>query len=125
MEAEFSRGITIWSKKAAFRGMITATKSILTVFFNPKEFAIDDLLPQDTSFTTIYFVNNVILPLANRHAPQLENIGSHKLHLHFDNSKWHTARHVQEQTASRRCVRVPHWPCSRDLAIADFYLLAG
>jgi hypothetical protein len=35
------------------RQAIGATKSVLMVFFNPKEFAIADLLRQDTSFRRI------------------------------------------------------------------------
>jgi hypothetical protein len=54
------------------RQTIGPTKSMLTVFFNPKEFARVNLLPQDPSFTAVYFVNNVIFPLANRHSQQLE-----------------------------------------------------
>jgi hypothetical protein len=69
------------------RQTIGAMKSMLMVFFNPKEFAIVDLLPQDTSFIMVYFVNNVILPLVNRRTQQLGDIGRRKLHLHFDNSK--------------------------------------
>jgi hypothetical protein len=87
---------------------IRATKSMLMAFFNPKEFTTMDLLPQSTSSTAGYFVNNVILPLANRHAQQLGDIGRRKLHQHFDNSKYHTAQHVQEQMAGHRCVRLPH-----------------
>jgi hypothetical protein len=37
---------------------IGSTKSISTVFFNLKEFAMADLLPQDASLTAGYFVNN-------------------------------------------------------------------
>jgi hypothetical protein len=81
-----------------------------------------DSLSEDTSFTVVRFVNNVILPLANRHVQQLENIFRRKLHLHFDDSKWHTARHVQEQMASHRRVCVSYPPDSSDLAIADLYL---
>jgi hypothetical protein len=87
---------------------IGATKSMLMVFVSPKEFAIVDLLPQNTSFTEVYFGNNATLPSINRHAQQLENIGRRKGHLYFDNSKHHTARHAQEQMASHGCVRVPH-----------------
>jgi hypothetical protein len=84
---------------------VGATKSILTVFCNPKEFAIIDLLPQDTSFTAVYFVNNMILALAKRYVQQLGAIGHRKLHLHFDNSKRHTARHIKKEMAHhRRCV---------------------
>jgi hypothetical protein len=78
------------------RQTIRATKSKVMVFFNPNEFAIVDLLPQDTSFTAVYFVNNVILPLAHQYSQQPEDIGRRKLHLHFDNSKCHTARQVQD-----------------------------
>jgi hypothetical protein len=52
------------------RETIGETKSRLIVLFNPKEFIIVDLLPQDTSFIAVYFVNNAILLLANRHAQQ-------------------------------------------------------
>jgi hypothetical protein len=48
-----------------------ATKLILMVFFNPKEFAIGTLFPQDASFAAVYFVNDVILPLADRYVQQL------------------------------------------------------
>jgi 4-alpha-glucanotransferase len=66
----------------------------------------------------------MILPFASRHAQQLGNIDYRKLHLHFDNSKRHTVRYVQEQMANHQCVRVPHAPppYSPDLAIAAFYL---
>jgi hypothetical protein len=104
------------------RQTIWATKSMLTVFFNPKEFAIMNLLPQGTSFTAVYYVENVIIPLANPYAQQVGDISRRKRHLHFDNSKGHTARYVQEEMASHRCVCVPHSPYSPDVAITDFYL---
>jgi hypothetical protein len=103
------------------RQTIRATKSMLMVFSDPKEFAIVGILPQNKSFTALYFANTVILPLDNRHTQQLGDVGRCKLHLHFDISKCHIARHVQEQIASCRCVRVPQPPYLPDLAIADFY----
>jgi hypothetical protein len=98
---------------------------MLTVFFNPEEFAIVDLLPQDISFTTVDFLSNVVLLLAHRHAQQLEDIGRRKLHLHFDNSKCHTAGHVGQQMASYRCVLVLHppvhptWPSQISTCLAE------
>jgi hypothetical protein len=94
-------------------------------FFNPKEFTIVDSLPQDTSFTTAYFVTNVILPLAGPISSAAEDISRYMLHLHFNNSTCHTARHVQEQMASLLCVRVPHprihltWPSQTSNCLAD------
>jgi hypothetical protein len=40
---------------------------MLTIFFNPNEFIIVNLLPQGTSFTAVGFVRNVIIPLASWH----------------------------------------------------------
>jgi hypothetical protein len=51
------------------------------------------------------------------------DIACRKLHLHFDNPKCHTARHVQEQMARYRCVLGPHPPSPPNLAISDFCLL--
>jgi hypothetical protein len=103
---------------------IRATKSMLMVFFNPKEFTTVDLLSQDISFMAVYFVNNAILPLANQHAQQLADIGRRMLHLHFDNSKCHTAWDVQEQMTSHQCLRVPRprirptWPLQTSICLA-------
>jgi hypothetical protein len=77
-----------------------AAKPMLTVFLNPKEFALVNLLPQGRSFTAAYFVDNVTVPLANRQARQPGDISRRKLYLHFSNSKCHTARHVQEEIAA-------------------------
>jgi hypothetical protein len=95
---------------------------MLTVFFNPKEFAIVNLSPQGMLFTAVYFVDNVIIPLAGRCTRQRGDISRRKPHLHFDNSKCHAARHVQEQMDNHRCVRVPHPMYSLDLATADFHI---
>jgi hypothetical protein len=38
-----------------------AIKSMGTVFFNPKEFSTVNLLPQGTSFTVGYFIDNEII----------------------------------------------------------------
>jgi hypothetical protein len=94
------------------RQTIGETKSMLTVVFHPKKFAVVDLLPQDTFFTAVYFLNKVILPLAGQHAQQLGDNGRRKLHLYIDNSNCHTARHVQEQMTIHRRVSVPHHPYS-------------
>jgi hypothetical protein len=75
---------------------------------------------ENIQFTATDFVDNVMISLASRHAQQRGDIAYRKLHLHFDNSRCHTARHVQEEMASRRCVRVSHPPYSTDLAVADF-----
>jgi hypothetical protein len=95
---------------------------VLTVFFTPKESAQANLLPQGASFTAASFADNLIMPLANRHTQQPGDVARRRFHLHFDNSKCHTARHAQEEFATHWCARVPHSQYSPDLAIADFQL---
>jgi hypothetical protein len=77
------------------RQRIRATRSIPIVFFNRKEFTIVSLLPQGALPAAAYFVDNVIIPLANPHTRQRGAITHHKVH--FDNSKCNTSRHVQEK----------------------------
>jgi hypothetical protein len=95
---------------------------MLTVFLNPKTFALVNLLPQTASFTVAYFVDNVIIPLVYRQAEQQGDIACYKLILHSDNSKCHIAWHVQEGMARHRCVWAPGPPYLPDLAIVDFCL---
>jgi hypothetical protein len=90
------------------RQTITAIKSMLTVFFNPKEFVIANLLPQGMSFIAPYLVINVSIPLANRHAQQRGGTVCRKLHLQFYNSKCQASRYVKEQMASHHCIHVLH-----------------
>jgi hypothetical protein len=89
---------------------------MLTVLFNPNEFVRVNLLPQGTSFTTVYFVDNAIIPLDDLHHQQRGDTARGKLHLRLDNSKCRTARDIQEQMANLVSVRVSHpdihpiWP---------------
>jgi histone-lysine N-methyltransferase SETMAR len=101
---------------------IGARKSMLTVFFNPRRFAVVDLLPQGATFDADYFVAQVIRPLHALHSTASGDIARRKLCLHFDNSPCHTAHVVVDEMARLRCRRVPHPPYSPDLAISDFYL---
>jgi hypothetical protein len=52
------------------RQTIRATKLVMMDFFNANELALVNLLPQNTSFTAVYFVDNMIIPLARPHAQQ-------------------------------------------------------
>jgi hypothetical protein len=53
------------------------------------EFMTVNSLPLDTSFTAVYFVNNVIVRWASRRVQQRGDIARCKLRLHFDNSECH------------------------------------
>jgi hypothetical protein len=104
------------------RRTIGARKSMLTVFFNPKTFAVIDCLPEGTPFNAAYFVAQVVNPLHQLHSTATGDDARRKLRVHFDNSPCHTARVVSDEMARLRCRRIPHPPYSPDLAICDFYL---
>jgi len=101
---------------------IRARKSMVTIFLNPHEFSVVEILPEDQSFTAVYFAKKVVKPLGLRHAQEPAHITRYPLKLHFDNSRCHTAKIVQAKMTKYRCKRVPHPPYSPDLAICDFYL---
>jgi hypothetical protein len=104
------------------RQTIGGRKSMLTVFFNPRAFAVINFLPPGTPFNAAYFVSEVIIPLHQLHSTMRGDNARRKLRVHFDNSPCHTAREVSEEMSRLRCRRVPHPPYSPDLAICDFYL---
>jgi hypothetical protein len=80
--------------------MRKATESMLTVFFNLKEFARVNLLSQGASLTAPYFTDITISPLASWQAQQSGDITSRKVYLHFDNPQYHIARDVEEEITS-------------------------
>jgi hypothetical protein len=61
-------------------------------------------------------------PISQAGPSAVGDFARRKLHLHFDNSRCQTARHVQEEMASHPGCRVSHPTYSPDSAIADFYL---
>jgi hypothetical protein len=104
------------------RQTIGARKSMLTMFFSPKTFAVIDFLPEGTPFNGAYFVAQVVNPLHQLHSTATGNDARRKLCVHFDNSPCHTARVVSDEMACLGCRRIPHPPHAPDLAICDFYL---
>jgi histone-lysine N-methyltransferase SETMAR len=97
-------------------------KFMLIIFFNPRAFAVINVLPPGTLFNAAYFVSEVIIPLHQLHSIMRGDNERRKLRVHFDNSPCHTARKVSEEMSHLRCRRVPHPPYSPNLAICDFYL---
>jgi hypothetical protein len=90
-------------------------------FFNPKGFAIVDLLPQKDSFTAQSFIDQILKPLSQDHSTKSADIARRSLLLHFDNSRCHSAKIVSEEMTNSKCKMVRHPPYPPDLAIADFY----
>jgi hypothetical protein len=103
------------------RQTIGAMKSKLIVFFNPKKSVIVDLLQQDTFFTAVDFVTNVILSLANRHAQQL---GISAIASYICISTTPSATLIGISKNKWPAIRTSRFPTPYlpDLTIADFYL---
>jgi hypothetical protein len=95
---------------------------MLPGFFNPRTFAVIDLLQEDMPFNTAYFPAHVIIPLHQLYSTTTYDTASGKLRVHFDNSPCHMASEVFDEMARLRCRRVPPPPYAPDLAICDFVL---
>jgi len=101
--------------------MIGSKKFMLTVFWNTEGFIIIDLLPEGLKFNSEYFINN-ILERIYQMTSDLCLKSRHKITLHFDNARVHTARKVIQYMDLHRMKRAPHPPFSPDIAASDFYL---
>jgi hypothetical protein len=101
---------------------IESKKSILALFFNLYAFSVVHVLPQDAHFIAKYFIDHIVISLAQNHSIQSGDISRQQLQLCFGNSKCHTATMVQEQMKLLRCECVPYPAYLPDLAIVDFYL---
>jgi hypothetical protein len=91
------------------------------MLFNLKEFDIMNLLLQDTSFTAVYFVDNVIIPLARRLAipgrylPLQTTFPFRKFQVSYDSA----CPRTDGQSSVRLCF-LPRY--SLNLATPEFYL---
>jgi kynureninase len=59
--------------------IIAAKKSMLTIFFQPYSFGVINILPQNKTFTTEYFIQHIIAPLHQLHLSASPNNAPRKL----------------------------------------------
>lgn len=101
--------------------MIGDEKVLVSVFWNPNGFALVDELPKGVTFTTDYFINNILEKLTKRGTAFPDRDGK-RLNLHFDNARPHTADKTIQYMELNGLKKVPHPPYSPDIAPSDFFL---
>jgi hypothetical protein len=82
-------------------------------------------LPHGASFNEAYFDENILQPMASE-----LHTGEKKKHcpwplLHMDNTRPHTSKQNLARTEALRLKRVAHPPFSFNIALSDFFSLAG
>ncbi len=81
-----------------------------------------DVLPKNTTFTSEYFVTQ-ILPQLKTSADNMTGVSrSIKLRLHMDNAKPHNSQMSQEKMKELNIERLPQPPYSPDICANDFFL---
>jgi hypothetical protein len=67
---------------------------MLIIFFNPHMFSIMNIFQQDEHFTVQYFIDFAIMRLAQVYYTKSRDIARRRLHMHSDNSRYHTTRAI-------------------------------
>lgn len=101
--------------------MIGDEKVLVSIFWNPNGFLLVDDLPKGSSFTSSYFINNILEPLTGNGSRFPDNDGR-RLNLHMDNARPHIAKITNQYMECRGIKKVPHPPYSPDIAPSDFFL---
>ncbi|GFR66847.1 transposase [Elysia marginata] len=97
-------------------------KRMFTVFFNYSGPLVGDILPQDTTMTATYYVQNVLSQVKsaiNEHRPKVSTFRTLLLH---DNAGPHKARATTQSLRELGIQVFPHPAYSPDLALCDFWL---
>lgn len=105
--------------------MISDTKFMYTIFWNPWKFYIVDVLPKGQKFNSEYFINNILEELQTEVYPDGRRKHSKKYSIHMDNAKPHTSVQTKSWISKSEFVQIEHPPYSPDIAPSDFYLFGN
>lgn len=101
---------------------ISCQKIMITIVWGVWGFYILDDLPENTSYNSLYFINNILNKLISKKDEIWPNSQGKKIWLHLDNCKVHNSQLTIEKIEKSPFKRTPHPPYSPDLAPSDFYL---
>lgn len=104
------------------RRLIGDPKYMFTIFWNPWDFYIIDVLPKQDKFNSDYFINNILQPLEIKLYPEGRNPHSKKYTVHFDNARPHTSLKTRSFISNSELAQLEHPPYSPDISPSDFYL---
>ena len=101
---------------------IIIKKIVVTVIWGVWEFPIIDIMPEGQSFNSLYFIENIILPLYNEKTKYWAEADERKMWLYLDNCKVHNSKSSMKTISDIGFKRAPHPPYSPDVAPSDFFL---
>jgi hypothetical protein len=101
---------------------IQREKVIFAIIWNPNGFYVVDRLPNNRKINNAYFLINVLIPLEEAIFPRGRAPHTKRLMIRLDNCSVHISRTSTHWLEEHNIVRMPHPPCSADLASSDFYL---
>jgi histone-lysine N-methyltransferase SETMAR len=102
------------------RKKISSTKSMITVFISKNGLESLDILPQNQTMDSNYYLNFVIKPLIRSLKRKYRG---EKIFLHFDNSRVHKKKIVTDFITDKGLNILSHPPYSPDISICDFFFL--
>jgi hypothetical protein len=83
-------------------------------------FDVVDLMTEQHSYNTQYFLSHVLEPLLLAVFPDGRQPHSRLQSLHLDNCRVHCSKASENSFAENSIIRVPHPPYGFDLAPSDF-----
>jgi transposase len=98
---------------------------MLTVIWGIDGFQVVDLMTEQHSDNTQYFLSHILEPLLLAVFPEGRKLHSRQLSLHLDNCRVHRLKASENFLAENSIIRVRHPPYSLDLAPSDFWLFGA
>ncbi|GFR58546.1 transposase [Elysia marginata] len=95
---------------------------IITVFFNYSGPLVVDILPQDTTITATYYVQNVLSQVKSAINEQRQKVSTSRTLLFHDNAESHKAIATTQSLRELGIQVLPHPAYSTDFAPCDFWL---
>lgn len=101
---------------------INIKKVMITIMWGVWGFYTVDVLPNGKTYTSEYFVDNIVKKLDQNKQQIWPGRGRHLINLHLDNASVHNSAYTQNELDQTIFKRTPHPPYSPDLAPSDFFL---
>jgi hypothetical protein len=103
---------------------IQSRKMMVTIVWNPRGFYRIVALPKGMKFNVDYYIYHILHPLAEWRRSQIGG-PDHRLHVHADNARHHTAKKLTEFLAGNDMKRAPHPLYSPALTPCGFSLFGS
>lgn len=95
---------------------------MVTVIWGVYDIYLIDFLPENESFNSEYFIQNILIPISSEKTKIWSDSIRRKIWLHLDNSPIHNSKVSMEKTFELGFKRAPHPAFSPDISPTDFFL---